>query len=110
MSQGTQDITARIERLEAFEERAGVRIEALYAFIEQTSHDYVKVNGEIHPREGLYLKQSVVLVLDVYDHHGRLLDTSRNSFTQAEFYGFQTFSILAKYVPNEAVRLRLYPR
>ena len=108
MSQEDQDITSKIERLEAFEERTGVRIEALYAYVDQ--FDHVTLNGEIHPREGLSLKQTVELVLDVYDHHGRLLNTSSKVFLQDSFYGFQSFSLVACYVGKEAVRLRLYPR
>jgi len=63
------DVTHLIERLEAFEERVDVRLEALFAHNSETS-GYLTVNGEVHPREGATIKQDIGVHVDAYDCFG----------------------------------------
>ena len=53
-----KDITHLIERLEAIEERVGVRLEAIFAYvyIEYDGLPVLTVNGEVQPREGATIK------------------------------------------------------
>ena len=62
-----KDITRLIERLEAFEERAGVRLEALSAFVYKYEdlqgeiEFQVVLRGEIHARNGTQIPSDVLL-------------------------------------------------
>lgn len=74
----SKEITNLIERIDVFEERLSVRIEAISAWIETTHYRpyAVKVNGELHSLNGMGLKQPVLVVVDVYDMSGRLMGTN----------------------------------
>ncbi len=111
--------THLLERLEAFEERAGVRLEALYAHIR---HDHaisvkgkdvaygIQVNGELHPRGGTSLERIVTINADAYDRLGRLVGTAKDYFNPKQFFGYQTFSMRVGNVPfHQISKIRIYP-
>jgi len=104
------DCTHLIERLEAFEERMGVRLEALFASRSESS--YLTVRGELHPKEGTTIQQDIELVADVYDSSGRLVAHNNEQFDAEIFFGFQTFEMLISLdVPDLAIsKVRLYPK
>ncbi len=103
-----------IERLEAFEERAGVRLEALSAFAQVDDEEedtyYITVRGEVHSRAGTTLSQDVVLGLTVYDRAGRVVETGGKFCDQEKFFGFETFEITCSGVVNGFSRFRLLPK
>ena len=101
----------KIERLEAFEERAGVRIEGLCVTV-GTDSSYFTINGELYPRNGIKLAANVKLVFTVYDKDGGVLGTTQCSFYNDSFYGFEpfseTFDIDVTKEPKIA-KIRVYP-
>jgi hypothetical protein len=106
------DVTQLIERLEAFEERCEIRLEALFAImVNYDDGDYrVGVNGELHPNEGTNLKQEITLRVDVYDKAGRLIARGDEQFLREDFFGFRTFSIDAMVRTTEKPsKIRVYP-
>jgi hypothetical protein len=115
-----RDLTHLIERLEAFEDRAGVRLDALYAKLDGNTvwkidgkdEPGIRINGEIHPREGTSLKQSVTLFAEGYDGLGRLFCTkSSQPFLPQTFFGYETFSLVVGGIPaKDVVKIRLYPK
>lgn len=113
------DLTHILERLEAFEDRAGVRLSALYAKLDGNSgwtingkfESGIRINGELHPREGTNLTKSLKLVADAYDESGRLICTTSDHFNQETFFGFETFSLLVGGVPTKQItKIRIYPK
>jgi hypothetical protein len=102
-----------IERLEAFEDRAGVTLEALFCSVAGPDDDgdfLVEVNGEMHSTSGIGLQSNIELILAVYDVHGRLIAKLIDFITEDDFFGFHTFSI-SSYVKNGTpFRFRLYPQ
>ena len=110
------DCTHLIERLEVFEERMGLRIEALFAdwdnenFCPPTS--YLTINGEIHSREASKIQQNIRLVADIYDALDRLVARKDKWFDADKFFGFETFELsIGINVPNVAIsKIRLYPK
>ena len=107
------DLTDRFERLEAFEERAGCRLEALYANLASANDasNIVRVFGEVHSREGMNLGKSINLALTVYDTTGRLVGQSIALFDANKFFGFATFE-LAVVLPKllSVTKFRVIPR
>jgi hypothetical protein len=111
-------LTDLIERLEAFEERAGVRIEALYAAFMAGSGTQVRgvfyngiaVNGEVHPREGVNLPHPVTITADAYDCQGRLVQSANFTLEPAKFFGYETFSLGLYCGAAQVAKIRVYPK
>ena len=105
------DITERVERLDAFEARAQVRIEAISAFWDPETQ-IVQVNGELHPVEGGTIGLDLELEMMVYDGRQRLVAKALERVPREGFFGFHAFSLLEN-VPDpvrEVSRIRLVPR
>lgn len=106
------DLTNNIERLEVFEDRMGVRLEALYCSQERDDDgDYwLSLSGEIHCSEGTQLKSDTSLALAAYDESGRVIKTSATYFMQEEFFGFDVFSFFESLNDSRASRIRVFPK
>jgi hypothetical protein len=102
-----KDISDRLERLPAFEERAGVHLEALFAEIE---NEFLSVNGELHPREGNQLSADIELVVTAHDAQGRVLKMETASFDRESFFQFEPFSVVLEGLPSPPARIRIYPK
>lgn len=108
-----KDITAIVQRLDAFEERLGVRIEALSAF--ESKNEYsedadIVVRGELHSVSGTTLKQDIKLEVSAYDVEGRVIATDSDYIDSESFFGFHTFEISCDVTPGIAKKLRLVPK
>jgi hypothetical protein len=102
-----KDISDRLERLPAFEERAGVHLEALFAEIED---EFVSVNGELHANEGDQLSGSIELIVTAHDAQGRVLKMDTTSFDRQSFFQFGPFSVVLEGLPSPPARIRIYPK
>ena len=109
------EITNLIERLEAFEDRCGIRLESLWA--ERRNENLngedvleARVFGELHSREGTTLKHNIELRLDAYDTKGRVVGRGSTSFRSESFFGFETFEVQLYYARDlQLSKIRLYP-
>ena len=97
-----------IERLEAFEERLGVRIEGLFAYIEEDG--YIRINGELHSNEGTQLEQNIKLIMSAHDSSGRIVGTDYSLISAESFFGFEIFSEYFQAQSESVSRVRIYPR
>jgi hypothetical protein len=103
------DLTHLIERVETFEDRCGVRIEAVHARQDEYVPEFVLVNGELHPSDGVQLRGNTEVLADVYDSAGGLVGKNSHTFSASTFYGFETFSLLVQ-ISGDVSRIRLYPK
>jgi hypothetical protein len=103
-----KDITHLLERLEAFEEKCEVRLNAMSAFIDE--YREVVINGELHPREGLHLKQGVALNADAYDAGGRLVGGTNRKVAPNSFFGYYSFTIRFRCPGVELAKIRIFPQ
>ncbi len=121
-SRKLNDLTHPIERLEAFEDRVGIRFESL-CVIQYACRSYpegtfkwveIDVNGEVHPKDDTKITQNIELVVNVYDSYdsaARLLSTSSHRIVADSFFGFEAFSIHVGDIPLEKLaRVRLFPK
>jgi hypothetical protein len=106
------DLTNNIERLEVFEDRSGVRLEALYCSQQRGDDgDYrLSLSGEIHCSDGTELESDISLTLAIYDERGRVIETSEVTFFQSDFFGFDVFSFYEVLGNEKATRIRLFPK
>lgn len=106
------DITHLIERLEALEEREGVRFESVYALFFNGSDGcpWLRVCGEIHARVGLEIAHQLKVAVTAYDAKGRILNTGISLIADPEkFYGFEAFVIQLNTI-GPIAKVRLYPQ
>jgi hypothetical protein len=100
------DVTHLIERLEAFEDRMAVRVDALFAKFED---GFLTVNFELHSRDGNLLKEQTKMVVTAYDAAGRLLAQGTNTSYVEDFFGFETYSF-SIHVPGQIAKIRVIPK
>ena len=103
------DLTAKLERLEAFEDRFDLRLSALFAHIDE-SIKVVIVNGELHPKDGLQLKNHVSIFVDAYDAEGRLVGGTARHVKADSFYGYYSFTIRFETPTTKIARIRIFPQ
>lgn len=108
------DQTDRIERIEAFEDKAGVRLEALYAGLREGAGDqHVRliVRGEAHAtRNNSKIKNDIEIVLAAYDAQGRVIGKGDHFIGGDSFFSFEVFEIDLYDLPVPPERIRLYPK
>jgi hypothetical protein len=103
-----KDVTNLVERLEAFEDRLGVSLEGLFAFLDENG--YLTVNGEVHVREGTELDEDIEVVATVYDSSGRVLSTSEQVMYSGSFFAFEAFSFVKSLDEHRPAKIRVYPK
>lgn len=106
------DVTHLLERLEIFEERLGVRLEAVFAQVGvgQDDNRRVWVSGELHARNGTQLKQDIWIEVVLYDSKGRVANVDRCLFLAEKFFGFETFMISVVLSVEPMSKIRLFPK
>jgi hypothetical protein len=104
----SENIELPIERLEAFEERLGVKFESL--FIAKTSNDYISINGELHTNEGLKITQDIELVFSAYNASNSVVGTKKMNISSKSFLCFETFSCFINKCPGDVSKVRIYPK
>lgn len=108
-----KDITAWMQRLEAFEERLNVRFEALSAFETKQEFDEeheVVVRGELHSVSGTKIVEDIDIQLSVYDCEGRVIQTESEFVDSDRFFGFHTFEMRCSVPPKTVAKIRLVPK
>jgi len=94
-------------RVPGFEERAGVRLEALFA---EMQDEFISANGELHAREGNQLSANIELVVTAHDAQGRVLKMDTVPFDRESFFQFEPFSVVLDGLPSPPARIRIYPK
>ncbi|MDA7858624.1 hypothetical protein N9B05_02285 [Mariniblastus sp.] len=107
-----KDVTNLVQRLDAFEERLGVRIDSMSAF--EVNDEYgdeadITIRGELHVVNGTSLEDDIYLRASIYDVEGRVVETSYDYIMSDSFFGFHTFEISLSVEPRIAKRIRLLP-
>lgn len=101
------DVTKIIDRLEAFEERVGVRLESLFGYV---TDGYLTVNGVVYPRQGQVIEQDTEVHLDAYDSAGRLVADDEADLWKNGFFGFETFQLGVPLPAGDLASIRVYPK
>ncbi len=97
-----KDLSSIIERLEAFEERAGIELRGLYAYRDEDGD--IHLNGEMHGVRNPQLECHVILVMTLYDSKGRVTATTSHQFYKEDFFGLDTFSEVFYSSENSEIR------
>ena len=105
------DCTALVERMENFESRAGVALQAIFAECEDMDGQLnVAVRGEAHASSGNALPKDIEIVANAYDAEGRLIGTATSWMNSENFFGFDTFDLSLYDITTKPTRIRLFPK
>jgi hypothetical protein len=91
-----QDITNKIERLEAMEEKCGISLDAMYASLAETSYTgkyIVTLNGEIHSANGTKIAENLRIAVTLHDDTGRVVNRKEHWVSADRFFGMESFSV-----------------
>ena len=107
-----RNLNSLIEHLEAFEERLGVRFEALSAWYESHHGEHeLFVGGELHVENGSTLTRPISVAADAYNSSNQLLATESHEFDPTTFFGYETFLIWIQRLPHDNLeKIRIYPK
>lgn len=106
--------TLPIERLELFEERLGVYLDALYILYEVKPYNNQPFNllivmGELYAKNGSGLEQDIDLIVTVYNSSGRVIGLESKYFSKSTFFGLEAFRIQVQVYEMPA-KIRIYPQ
>lgn len=114
MTRTTLDLTDRVERMEAVEERLGISIEALY--VKYIDHGpggeefrVLWVNFDVVSPNGA-LKQDVEIVVSSYNDARQLEGTSKQVIKAKKFFGLESCSIAIDDNSGPPSRIRIFPK
>jgi hypothetical protein len=111
MKQG-EELTDRIERLPAFEERVAVVLSNCSAWVTTWDSATVKVSGEILPVKGVGLPGNIEVLVSAYDEKGRVVGTGSDWFDRENYFAFDTFFVERLEIPSgcQISKVRIFPR
>lgn len=103
----------KVERLEAFEERASVTFENLS--IKVKNSDYVQFFFEVYPRNGssIPIENGLITIECIlYGEQNKILETANSYVNPKDFFGFELISFLfyEENIVNEINKIRIYPK
>jgi hypothetical protein len=107
-----RDITSKIERLEALEERWGVSLEALSSSIEGPDDDgkcKFKLSGQVRSITGLTIDKDLRLVVTLHDGIGRVVNMGEQTQSTDRFWGRDPFEF--RFIIHESpCKIKVYPK
>jgi hypothetical protein len=100
----------KIERLEAFEERLGVRFENISVKVE--SNDSFRVFFELYSNSGTNLDEHVFIEFVVYDNDGQILKVLTHVANKDDFFAFQIFQFACweDSIIDKVGKIRIFPK
>jgi hypothetical protein len=104
------DISSLVEHRPLFEERLGVRIQSVSAFLDDSpTWPHVTVRGEIKVRTGTRLATNTKLMVGAYDMAGRVVGTEWAEFYKDGFFTMEVFEVAISISTTKIARILLYP-
>lgn len=108
----TQDIsielTDRIERIDALEDRMGITFEALYAVYKKDDYSSeVRINYDVIAPAGR-ISNAIKVIASAYNRNGQLIATTYGFLDEDNFVGFESCSERLD-CDEPPSKIRLYP-
>jgi hypothetical protein len=103
------DLSNKIERLHAFEEKFSVHIENAAAWFDNEEEN-ISIFFETHPRSGTTISRNLKAVVSVFNNRGQIVTTEEVLYLAENFWGFET-SLIALYDLSwdDISKIRIYP-
>ena len=106
-----REITHLIQTFEGLELKAGVRLEAIYAYYEigNMVGPIIEINFDVLSDAPLEAEW-VDFMAPIYNDKGQLIETGRARVYKESFFGHDPVNISVHAVPDEPKTIRLYPK
>lgn len=107
----SKNLTKSVERIEAFEEKLGIKIENVIVNVSD-NFEFIKVLFDMYALNGKSLNSSLYLTTSYYGEDNNLLGISDLIYVdEHSFMGFETCEIVGEVDnANEVKKIRLYPK
>ena len=108
------DLSDKIERMAALEERIGITLSGLYAFIENDEIEdddenrSIKIYGDLKTRNEQTLPHNVRLIATVYDSSDRIIGAKDYDFLEEDFFCIETFGMTIDILKGSISKIRIY--
>lgn len=103
------DLSNKVERIEAFEERLGVRIENVSVWFDDEEED-ISILFEFHSASGTTISQDITVEIVAYNNRGQIIAKEEDFYFQERFWGFETCKCyLEEISPKNISKIRVYP-
>ncbi len=108
-----KSLLSKIERLEAFEERASITFENISIRVE--SYGGIAIFLEIHPKNGSSIpigNGRIDIECVLYGEKNTILESYDRSLNSKDFFGFELmkFVFTDDNIANEIKKIRIYPK
>lgn len=104
------DITDRIERMEAIEDRLGISLESFYAtFRNDEDGGRITVNFDVLSPNGT-LDQDLMITISVYNEKRQLIGTDQAWISADDFMGIQSCSEVMYDIDTQPSLIRVIPK
>lgn len=105
-----KSLLKKIERLEAFEERASIKFENISITV--NSSDIIWIYFEVHPVKGNSIDENIYIECTIYDSDNHIITSKSNILIASIFFGFEvvSFGILENNIVNNINKIRIYPK
>ena len=110
----------KIERLEAFEEKVGIRYDNISIIVDYSDFDEnpwnIEVLGELKEHENGNLANSknrnIENVVILYNAENRIIESRTSSFAVRDYLGFTTFKVYISDLKSvkDIKKIRIYPK
>lgn len=105
-----KDITEKVEKLEALEEKLGIKIDGLYCEWELEDNEYsISLTAEVFAESG-NIDSDIEFKMAVYDEKNRVIGDSSIYLFEETFAGFDTISIYLSGLIQTPTKIRLFPK
>ncbi len=105
------EITHLVQTVDGLEAKAGVRIEALYAFYdaEFATGPHIAIRFDAVSDDPL-IADRIEFLAPVYNEKGQLIETGRATIFREDFLGHDPVEIMIWSLTDEPKQIRLYPK
>jgi hypothetical protein len=106
-----KDISNKIEKILAFEQKLSVEILSLSAFLDTDDDEFMAVylQGEIKSSKNS-VDDDFSIVAAVYDSNDRVVATTDHFISSEDFMGFDVFSMSVDIPTKDISKIKIYPK
>lgn len=101
------DVTNKIERLPDFEDRLGVVLDCLSAFVDK---DHLEVRGEFRSKKPGLIRGDTDVVIAIYDSANRVVGVASHNIYEDSFCGLEMINVWMKISSPQISKIRIYPK
>ena len=105
----------KVERLDAFEEKFGIRFENISIKVQESidnSEEYVELFFEAHSTNGTTIDDTITIQIILYDKQNSIINSNYNYLLEDSFFGFEIVHFLFSDINliDRINKIRIYPK